>query len=77
MVGYKIHVVVYRRYYIANAFFKAGFIESWGRGFEKIRNGFESVGLKWQLQKMQERNLIRRVGADNGGYWEIVTNETR
>ena len=34
-------------------------------------------GIKWQLQKMQERNLIRRVGADNGGYWEIVTNETR
>ena len=142
---------------IANAFFKAGFIESWGRGYEKIRNGFESVGLpmpiieaveggvrvtfkrknvgnsvsfyatgrtdsentevdttqkttqkttqtiielirqnphitrkelaekcritvdgiKWQLQKMQERNIIRRVGADNGGCWEIVTNETK
>jgi ATP-dependent DNA helicase RecG len=30
---------------IANAFFKAGFIESWGRGYEKIRNGFESDGL--------------------------------
>ena len=30
---------------IANAFFKAGFIESWGRGYEKIRNGFESSGL--------------------------------
>ena len=30
---------------IANAFFKAGFIESWGRGYEKIRNGFEKAGL--------------------------------
>ena len=30
---------------IANAFFKAGFIESWGRGYEKIRRGFENVGL--------------------------------
>lgn len=30
---------------IANAFFKAGFIESWGRGYEKIREGFEKAGL--------------------------------
>ena len=30
---------------IANAFFKAGFIESWGRGYEKIKNGFEEAGL--------------------------------
>lgn len=30
---------------IANAFFKAGFIESWGRGYEKIREGFEGAGL--------------------------------
>lgn len=30
---------------IAYAFFKAGFIESWGRGYEKIRKGFESAGL--------------------------------
>ena len=30
---------------IANTFFKAGFIESWGRGYEKIREGFENAGL--------------------------------
>ena len=30
---------------IANAFFKAGFIDTWGRGFQKIRDGFESEGL--------------------------------
>ena len=30
---------------IAYAFFKAGFIESWGRGYKKIRDGFESAGL--------------------------------
>lgn len=30
---------------IAYAFFKAGFIESWGRGYKKIRDGFEGVGL--------------------------------
>lgn len=30
---------------IAYAFFKAGFIESWGRGYKKIREGFERAGL--------------------------------
>ena len=30
---------------IANAFFKAGFIDTWGRGFQKIRDGFEREGL--------------------------------
>ena len=30
---------------IAYAFFKAGFIESWGRGYKKIRDGFEGAGL--------------------------------
>ena len=30
---------------IANAFFKAGFIESWGRGYEKIFEGFKAAGL--------------------------------
>lgn len=30
---------------IANAFFKAGFIESWGRGYEKIFDGFKAAGL--------------------------------
>lgn len=30
---------------IANAFFKAGFIDAWGRGYKKIREGFEDAGL--------------------------------
>ena len=30
---------------IANAFFKAGFIDAWGRGYKKICEGFESAGL--------------------------------
>lgn len=30
---------------IAYAFFKAGFIESWGRGYKKICDGFENAGL--------------------------------
>jgi len=30
---------------IAGTMFKAGFIDTWGRGFKKIREGFEKVGM--------------------------------
>ena len=30
---------------VAYVFFKAGFIETWGRGYKKIRDGFEGAGL--------------------------------
>lgn len=35
-----------RNHNIADVFYKAGFIESWGRGFKKIREGFEKAGMK-------------------------------
>ena len=133
---------------IANVFYMAGFIEAWGRGYEKIYNAFKKehlkmpvfeearggflvtikrekfistqapdatnqetsqetiqktsqktsqkiieqilknkmvtidelaeecgitvAGVKWQLQQMQQKNLIRRVGSKKGGYWEIT-----
>ena len=34
-----------RNHKIANVFFKAGFIDTWGRGFQKIRDGFETEGI--------------------------------
>ncbi len=34
---------------IASVFYKAGFIESWGRGILKIRKGFEDAGIKAPL----------------------------
>lgn len=30
---------------IADTMFKAGFIDTWGRGYKKIREGFEKAGL--------------------------------
>lgn len=30
---------------IADAMFKAGFIDTWGRGYKKIREGFEATGM--------------------------------
>lgn len=29
-------------------------------------------GIKWQLNRLKARGLIRRVGPDKGGHWEIV-----
>lgn len=40
------HSSVLRNPLIASAFYYAGFIESWGRGYEKIQNAFEADGLK-------------------------------
>lgn len=34
-----------RNRHIAGAMFKAGFIDTWGRGFKKIRSGFEKAGM--------------------------------
>ena len=39
---------------IANAFFKAGFIESWGRGYEKIFEGFKAAGQKTSQKTSQK-----------------------
>ncbi|MBP5241822.1 MAG: putative DNA binding domain-containing protein [Bacteroidales bacterium] len=132
---------------IANVFFKAGFIDAWGRGYKKIREGFEQVGLpmptietvdggvkvtfkrnnygftkidsenvekmwrkcgenvekivkiieeepsitakqiaerlgmsqRWaedQMKKMKAQGIIRRVGPDRGGHWEIIKDQS-
>ena len=125
---------------IANAFYRAGFIESWGRGIQKIKAGFETAGLaspsfqatmggmmvsiwrgrdlhektrektgektrektrekivrliqedptittdqlaeslevsvkgvEWQLNSLKRDNVIKRVGPDRGGHWEVL-----
>ena len=34
--------------------------------------GLSASGIKWQLKRLKDSGLIRRIGADKGGYWEIV-----
>ena len=31
-------------------------------------------GVEWQLKQLKEKGILRRVGADKGGYWEITEN---
>jgi len=34
--------------------------------------GMKYHGMKYHLRKMQEKNIIRRVGSDKGGHWVVV-----
>jgi ATP-dependent DNA helicase RecG len=37
-----------------------------------IELGITDSGIKYHLKKMQAKGLIRRVGPDKGGHWEVV-----
>ena len=36
--------------------------------------GISPDGVKWQLKKLQEQGILKRIGADFGGHWEIITS---
>lgn len=61
---------------IANAFFKAGFIDTWGRGYKIIREGFEPAGIPMPkvenfcggVQVTIERTqFMKMINGGNGG----------
>ena len=29
-------------------------------------------GVEWQFRQLKKKNIIRRIGADKGGYWEVI-----
>ena len=130
------HPSIPRNKYIADIFFKAGYIETWGRGIDKIINGFAKANLpepqfreiaggievtllknsnvpvnvpvnkqqerqqnilsliqknkyitmlelanemgvtqktiKRDIVKLKEYKVIKRIGPDKGGYWELM-----
>ena len=34
--------------------------------------GISSKGVEWQLKQLKDKGIIRRVGPDKGGHWEVV-----
>jgi len=63
---------------IANAFFKAGFVDAWGRGYKKIREGFESAGLPMPVIESADggvRVTFQRNNA-NGSQTNVASNVT-
>lgn len=51
-----------RNQLIASVFYKAGFIESWGRGIRKINEAFDKAGLKRPVFKESEGGLLVTFG---------------
>ncbi len=37
-----------------------------------IELGITDSSVKYQRKKMQDKGLLRRVGPDKGGHWEVV-----
>lgn len=64
-----------RNHNIANVFYKAGFVESWGRGFKKIAKEFERASLPLPtieengggVMAIIQRKTIDEVIAERGG----------
>ena len=64
-----------RNHNIANVFYKAGFVESWGRGFKKIAEEFERASLPLPtieengggVMAIIQRKTIDEVIAERGG----------
>ena len=34
--------------------------------------GLSVAGVRWNIRKLKDANLIRRVGPDKGGHWDVV-----
>ena len=51
---------------IANTFFRAGFIEAWGRGIEKIKDSCN------YMESMKKSGVIKREGSSQKGKWIIL-----
>ncbi len=37
--------------------------------------GLTRDGLNWNIRKMKNQGLIKRVGPDKGGHWEVINND--
>ena len=34
--------------------------------------GLTRRGVEWQLSKLKEEGIVKRIGPDKGGYWKVV-----
>ena len=34
--------------------------------------GLSRKGVEWQIKRMKLQGVLKRVGADKGGYWEVI-----
>ena len=36
------------------------------------KTGLTRRGIEWNLQQLKEKGIIKRIGPDKGGHWEII-----
>ena len=42
------------------------------QGELSVKTGLTRRGVEWNLQQLKEKGILKRVGPDRGGHWEIV-----
>ena len=63
-----------RNQLVASVFYKAGFIESWGRGIRKINEAFDKAGLERPVFKESEGGLLVTFGRNYPTMKDAVSN---
>lgn len=36
------------------------------------KTGISEKGIEWQINKLKKEGVLRRIGPDKGGYWEVL-----
>lgn len=36
------------------------------------RTNLTRRGIEWNIKHLKEKGLLKRIGSDKGGYWEII-----
>lgn len=57
---------------IANTFFRAGFIEAWGRGIEKIKDSCKEAGNPMPEYTIKREDIMVKHGNDNSVVTRIL-----
>lgn len=60
---------------LANAFFRAGYIEAWGRGIEKIDREcrMSTTAVEKNIEYLKFHGHVKRHGPRKGGGWEVAS----
>jgi ATP-dependent DNA helicase RecG len=38
--------------------------------------GISVKGIEWQISKLKEEGIIKRIGPDKGGHWEVIDDKS-
>jgi len=41
------------------------------------KTGLTRRGIEWNLAQLKQKRVLKRVGADKGGYWKVIENEAK